>query len=244
MASARAFCSWSVRQMLPAPIEQYPWLLSRPSRGKQFGNATSTFVYRCGRKSVPQLLLVLALWQLGEAAWIRARPWLAQILFAEAWQPAMAGGRQVPPWPWADTTPVARLQAPTLNVDQIVLAHATGRTLAFGPGHLDGSAMPGNPGLSIVSGHRDTSFAFLAGLTAGTRIRLQKPDGIWLTFRVTAASVIDQRQKSLPRVTTGAPQLALVTCYPFDAVMRGGPLRYVVYAELEQARPLLRAAAD
>lgn len=190
------------------------------------------------------LLLAIALWQIGEAAWIPAKAWLAQILIADAWQTAMAENRRVPPWPWADTAPVARLQAPALAVDQIVLAHATGRTLAFGPGHLDGSAMPGDPGLSIISGHRDTSFAFLAELTAGTKIRLQKSDGIWLTFRVTAASVIDQRQDSLPRVTTGAPQLALVTCYPFDAVMPGGPLRYVVYAELKQARPLLRLAAD
>jgi sortase A len=186
------------------------------------------------------LLLAIALWQIGEAAWIPAKAWLAQILIADAWQTAMAENRRVPPWPWADTVPVARLQAPALAVDQIVLAHATGRTLAFGPGHLDGSAMPGDPGLSIISGHRDTSFAFLAELTAGTRIRLQKSNGIWLTFRVTAASIIDQRQDSLPRVTTGAPQLALVTCYPFEAVIPGGPLRYVVYAELEQARPLLR----
>ena len=196
------------------------------------------------RLALAVLLLAIALWQIGEAMWIPAKAWLAQVLIADAWQTAMAEGRQVPPWPWADTAPVARLQAPALAVDQIVLAHATGRTLAFGPGHLDGSAMPGDPGLSIISAHRDTSFAFLAELTAGTKIRLQRADGAWLTFHVTAASVIDQRRDSLPRVTTGAPQLALVTCYPFDAVMPGGPLRYVVYAELEQARPLMRMAAD
>jgi sortase (surface protein transpeptidase) len=28
------------------------------------------------------------------------------------------------------------------------------------------------------------------------------------------------------------PRLTLVTCYPFDAIEPGGPLRYVVTAEL------------
>lgn len=184
------------------------------------------------RPAIALLLLAIALWQIGEAAWIPAKAWLAQILIADAWESAMAEGKQVPPWPWADTSPVARLQVPSLEVDQIVLAHATGRSLAFGPGHLDGSALPGEPGLSILSGHRDTSFGFLAELTDGMEVRLQKVDGNWLSFRVTAAQVIDERRDALPRLTSGTPQLALTTCYPFDAVMPGGPLRYVVYAEV------------
>jgi sortase A len=226
------------------PADRHFFLHSARKQRKQFRGAAFDLLLRHRRKSIAALLLAVALWQIGEAAWIPAKAWLAQFLIADAWQTAMAENRQVPPWPWADTAPVARLQAPALAVDQIVLAHATGRTLAFGPGHLDGSALPGDPGLSVISGHRDTSFAFLAELAAGAKIQLQKSDGAWLTFRVTAASVIDQRKDSLPRVTTGAPQLALVTCYPFDAVIPGGPLRYVVYAELDDARPLLHPRID
>jgi len=33
---------------------------------------------------------------------------------------------------------------------------------------------------------------------------------------------------------TDLPTLTLVTCYPFGALMPGGPLRYVVTAEIEQ----------
>jgi sortase A len=38
-------------------------------------------------------------------------------------------------------------------------------------------------------------------------------------------------------------QLVLVTCYPFDAMVPGGPLRYVVIAEKELWRsvPLVRS---
>ena len=35
---------------------------------------------------------------------------------------------------------------------------------------------------------------------------------------------------NIPR-DTAVPTLTLVTCYPFDAINPGGPLRYVVVAE-------------
>jgi hypothetical protein len=63
----------------------------------------------------------------------------------------LSGGETVKPWPWADTWPIARLSAPRHGVDLFVLAGATGRTLAFGPGHVDGTARPGRPGCSHVS---------------------------------------------------------------------------------------------
>ena len=47
-------------------------------------------------------------------------------------------------------------------------------------------------------------------------------------FRVPI-EVADQRNLRLPRLTP-EPTLTLVTCYPFDAVTTGGPLRYVVIA--------------
>jgi sortase A len=180
-------------------------------------------------------VLGLGLWQIGEGLWIPAKAWLAQLLIARAWDEAMATGRPAPPWPWADTTPVARLVVPALGVDQIVLAHATGRTLAFGPGHLDGSPAPGHAGLSVVSGHRDTSFRFLAEVTPGTALRVQRADGAWIDYFVREVSVVDERTTQLPLIANGPPQLALTTCYPFDAVMPGGPLRLVALAEATTA---------
>lgn len=179
------------------------------------------------------LLTVLALWQLGTGLWIPAKAWLAQILIARAWEQSMATGKAAAPWPWADTAPVARLLVPRLGIDQIVLAHATGRTLAFGPGHLDGSPAPGEPGLAIVSGHRDTSFRFLADIAVGDEVRIQRADGAWKKFRVTAGAVLDERNARLPLLVNGPARLALTTCFPFDAIAPGGPLRYVAWAEAE-----------
>jgi sortase A len=177
------------------------------------------------------LVLGLGVWQLGEGLWIPAKARLAQQLIAEAWDEAMATRRPVPPWPWADTTPMARLVVPALGVDQIILAHATGRTLAFGPGHLDGSPAPGEAGLSVVSGHRDTNFSFLADVVPGTGLRIQRADGIWVDYVVQEIQVVDGRTARLPLIGNGPRRLALTTCYPFDATMPGGPLRLVALAE-------------
>ena len=81
----------------------------------------------------------------GQGAYIVAKAHVAQWLLHAAWDESRATGIAVKPWPWADTHPVARLMAPTQDSDVLVLAGASGRTLAFGPGHLDGSAMPPHP---------------------------------------------------------------------------------------------------
>lgn len=174
------------------------------------------------------LLLAFGLWQLGGAAAIHAKAWLAQRLLDRAWTATLAGEEEVKPWPWADTWPVARLQAPELGIDLYVLAGANGRTLAFGPAEV-----PGTEGLDhrLLSGHRDTHFAFLRELAEGGRLRLQGSDGAWQDFAVRGHEVIDTRRPVFVRRGDGRALVSLVTCYPFDAVTPGGPLRYVVTAE-------------
>jgi sortase A len=192
---------------------------------------------RWGRLAFAAGLLLLALggWQMGSAAYLHAKAWLAQVLLAEAWAATLAGGGPQKPWPWADTAPVARLQVPSLGIDQIVLAGVSGRSLAFGPGHLDGTARPGTRGHSVLSGHRDTHFRFLQDLTPGTRLRIQRTDGRWRSYRVGGSAVIDAGEARLA-LGTGRPVVTLVTCYPFDAITPGGPLRYLVSAEAERRR--------
>ena len=180
------------------------------------------------------LLLALAAWQIGEGAWIYGKAALAQILIKRAWAAGQASGEPTHPWPWADTAPVARLSVPALEVDKIVLAGSSGRTLAFGPGFMDGTARPGEPGLGVIAGHRDTHFAFLRNLRPGQTIVLTDAAGTAHRYRVTETHIVDSRNVAL-RPEGGRPRLALVTCYPFDEVSPGGPLRYVVFAEAEEA---------
>jgi sortase A len=173
--------------------------------------------------------LALGLALTGNAIYIHAKAILAQVLLHRAWVATQATGVPTKPWPWADTTTIARLVAPGQDVDLLVLAGATGRTLAFGPGHHDGSAMPGEPGNAVLSAHRDTHFRFLHDVAVGDSLIVEMPAGQRFHYRVREIDVADQRDLHLPRMPA-EPTLTLVTCYPFDAVETGGPLRYVVVA--------------
>lgn len=184
------------------------------------------------------LLLVLGgLQQLAAAGLIKAKAWLAPILIERAWETTLEqGGSPVKPWPWADTWPVARLRAPALGVERLVLAGDSGHALAFGPGHSNASAQLGTAGLAVIGGHRDTHFAFLQHLPSGASLQLQLPDGSWRDYRVESRDVVDASKQSLS-AQVGEESLLLVTCYPFDALQANGPLRYVV-----GARPSVRHA--
>ena len=176
-------------------------------------------------------LLALGFWNLGQGAYIPAKAWLAQELMQRAWLRVTAGEDRAAPWPWADTWPVARLTVKSHDVDLIVLSGGSGRTLAFGPGHLGASALPGETGNAIIAGHRDTHFAFLRDLAPGELIGVETIGGQGHLYEVVSVDVVDSRRGSLV-LDTRLSMLSLVTCYPFDELEAGGPLRYVVTARL------------
>jgi sortase A len=174
--------------------------------------------------------LALAVWQLGGAGYIHAKAVLAQHLLESAWTQTQITGAPAKPWPWADTTPVARLRLARLDIEQIVLAGDSGRTLAFGPGWAESSSRPGEQGVAVISGHRDTHFSFLRYVVNGDEFEVQTRAGV-SRYAVTAMQVLDASRTTLAIDADGAV-LQLVTCYPFDAIVPGGPLRYVVTARL------------
>lgn len=180
--------------------------------------------------------VAIAAWHGSAAAHVHVKAWLGQKLLERAWRAAAQGRTPARPWPWADTHPVARLVVPDLDINVLVLAGANGRTLAWGPGHAERTPRPGMPGTSVITGHRDTHFAFLRDLAPGTRIGVETPAGERRDYRVERALVADHRALRLP-AGEHEPVLALVTCYPFDAVDAGTPLRYAVIARAAPAPP-------
>ncbi len=162
--------------------------------------------------------------------WIPAKAALAQVLLERAWVRVQQGAPTARPWPWADTTPVARLSVPARGTSAIVLEGATGRTLAFAPGHLAGSARPGAPGHSIVAGHRDTHFAFLREIEVGDVVHVERADGAERRYAVVELAIVHETDANVLAPTDG-DALTLLTCFPFDTPRPGGPLRYVAHAE-------------
>ena len=164
------------------------------------------------------------------AGYIQAKALLAQQLIEHAWQDNRASGQATQrPWSWADTVPVGRLEFVRQRRSMIVLDGDAGRTLAFGPGLRAGSAMPAARGNSVISAHRDTHFAVLRHLVVGDLVRVEGVDGNTVDYRVDRLDVVDEHDLSVTE-QRGRDELTLVTCWPFDAVQPGGPLRYVVQA--------------
>ena len=122
-----------------------------------------------------------------------------------------------------------RTRPATQRARRRTLAGDSGRVLAFGPGHRAGSAMPGAAGNSVISAHRDTHFAVLEELAIGDLIRVENVEGHTIPYRVDRLDIIDEHDLSVTE-QRGIDQVTLVTCWPFDAITPGGPLRYVVQA--------------
>lgn len=174
-------------------------------------------------------IAALGCWQLGSGLWIQAKAELAQVLLERAWEKTLAGEARARPWPWADTWPVARLRIPSSGVDVIVLQGHSGRSLAFAPGMAAGSAAPGEPGTTLISAHNDTHFKNIADVQPGANIELETVRGRW-RYRVLYTDVVDARHTGI-RNDPLHDELVLVTCYPFDGMVYGGPFRLVIRGE-------------
>ena len=183
---------------------------------------------------ISYLIIVLSLvgvWHLAIAGKFYAKAWLAEQFIEDAWQETLKGGQKIRPWPWADTWPVAEIHIPRLAIRKIILSGDSGRILAFGPGFTESSVLPGEAGLSIISGHRDTSFKFLKDIKIGDKLSI-KNHKKFTTYTIEELAIVDQREFHIdvPFTNEQNASLLLVTCYPFDALRAGGNKRFLVFA--------------
>jgi sortase A len=169
------------------------------------------------------------------AVYLHAKAELAGILIRRAWETTARMGAVQRPWPWADTYPEARLRIPRLGYDEIVLAGATPRTLAFGPARLQSGAALGEPGNLEIAGHRTSWFEPLQGVALGDAINVEWFDARQRrlrqrTYRINAIRVVDPSDVQMLAATSD-DVLTLVTCYPFGRSRRS-PQRFMVRASL------------
>lgn len=193
----------------------------------------SRFTHRSrSSRLLPPLLVAAAFLFAGKALYIHAKAQLAQMLIAHAWQRSLEAPAELfKPWRWADTTPVLLLRwhdTAAYHHDLYVLDGANGSALAFAPGLLSAATQSGT-GLKVIAGHRDTHFAFLENLQAGTILDVQDKSGQWRSYAVAETTIVDITNSPLS-VDPAADALLLITCYPFHALDPGGPLRYLVTA--------------
>jgi sortase A len=122
---------------------------------------------------------------------------------------------------------LGRIEIPRIGVSVVVLEGTTLQTLQHGVGHIEGTALPDEPGNIGIAGHRDTYFRALKDIRANDEIQIQTASGItkytvdWIQITVPHdVGIVSHETESA---------LTLVTCYPFYFV-GAAPERFVVHA--------------
>jgi len=172
----------------------------------------------------------IAVFSFSGSMWMQSKSILGQILLERAWQQAMITGQSTKAWPWADTWPVAKLQVRGTQRSLVVLAGVSGEAMAFGPGRIMGSSETAASGTYAVGGHRDSHLAFLEHIEMNDVLELHTIDGHSSSYHVVDHFVVNKDDDNLA-ISPDKHALILITCYPFNALQTGGPLRYVVVAQ-------------
>jgi len=133
------------------------------------------------------------------------------------------GMRETP----VDGAPVARIVIPSLDLDEIVLEGVDADELNAEPGHLTGSAYPGEAGNAVISAHRDRHFNHLDVLAVGDTI-VTESGTHHDTWVVVAKRVVDKDARAL--FQTPDATLTLTTCWPIR-YMGPAPERLIVTAK-------------
>jgi LPXTG-site transpeptidase (sortase) family protein len=146
------------------------------------------------------------------------------------------GMRETP----VDGAPVARLVIPRLDLDEIVLEGVDADELNAEPGHVTGSAYPGEPGNAVISAHRDRHFNHLDALDVGDTIVTESGThhDNWV---VVAKRVVGKDDRALFR--TPDATLTLTTCWPIR-YLGPAPERLIVTAKPIRAKQTRVASAS
>lgn len=143
----------------------------------------------------------------------------------------------VPPvdTPRRPNSALALLEIPSASVADIVVSGATVSALRHGPGHIAGTALPGQPGNSAIAGHRTTygaPFADLDDVKIGDDVRVTTREGRF-TYTVNDVKIVAPNQTDVLRPRKGRTLLTLITCHPRWSTAK----RLVVVAELSSSEP-------
>jgi sortase A len=124
---------------------------------------------------------------------------------------------------------LTRVSIPKINLDAIVVEGATRKQLAIGPAHITETALPGETGNAVITGHRDTFFRHIYELQKGDVIFVHR-NGEVFKYEVTGKKIVKPEDLTVLKQTSDA-QLTLITCYP-TYYIGPAPERLVVFSKL------------
>ena len=125
---------------------------------------------------------------------------------------------------------VARLSVPRLNYEAAVREGVDESTLLSGPGHVPGTALPGDSSgrkNAVIALARDVGEPFASKLALGDVIELRTPFGL-RSYRVVERRTVPTAEFRIE--TTDEPSLTMLAPYPSDSI-GPAPMRLEVRAE-------------
>jgi len=124
-------------------------------------------------------------------------------------------------------SPLGRIEIGSIGLAAMIMEGTNGKTLRRAVGHIPGTALPGQHGNIVLSGHRDTFFRGLRNVHVNDPITLTTLHGA-ARYSVDRTQVVEPDDVKVLRPTAD-DVLTLVTCYPFYFV-GPAPKRFIVRA--------------
>lgn len=124
---------------------------------------------------------------------------------------------------------VAIIRIPRIGLDWVVVEGVTVEALKRGPGHMPGTALPGDGGNVVISGHRATygaPFARFGELRVGDTMVLEDREAVY-TYEIEEIKIVLPTDLSVI-APLDEERLTLTTCHPQYSVSR----RMIVVGEL------------
>lgn len=129
--------------------------------------------------------------------------------------------------------PLGIIAIPKIGLRTIFVEGTTKEMLKGAPGHIQGTALPGEDGNSVISGHRTTYGAFfhrLDELVPGDVVEVILPHQT-IIYRVSSQEIVFPNNTEVLKNTPQAI-LTLTTCYPKYSAKK----RLIVKALLSEGR--------
>lgn len=119
------------------------------------------------------------------------------------------------------------IEIPRLGLSVAILEGITSQTLRLGVGHIEGTALPGDPGNIGIAGHRDTYFRALKDIRTNDEIQIQTASGL-SRYEVDSVQIVNPEDIGVLAPSADSA-ITLVTCYPFHFI-GAAPERFIVHA--------------
>jgi sortase A len=123
---------------------------------------------------------------------------------------------------------MGRIEIPSVGISAVVVEGTNRASLRRAAGHIQGTAVPGQPGNIGIAAHRDTFFRPLRNVRLNDIVTLTTLRGEY-DYRVVSTRVVSPDEVSVLN-PSDREILTLVSCYPFYFV-GPSPNRFIVRAE-------------